>query len=173
MKIRTRDYVVLAMLGALTFVSKQAMEFAPNVHLIAVFITAVTVVYRKYALYTVYVFVFLTGLINGFALWWIPYLYIWTVLWAAVMLLPKNMSEDTAKFAYMTVCGLHGLLYGTLYAPFQAIAFHLDFKGMLTWIVAGFPWDIIHGVSNFWMAVLILPFIQAIKKAQSIAEKSV
>ena len=173
MRQKIRESAVFAMLGALMFISKMVMEFAPNVHLIAVFITAETVIYRKKALVPIYVFAFLVGLINGFSLWWVPYLYIWTVLWAAVMLLPKKMEPDTAKIVYMTVCGLHGLLYGTLYAPFQALAFHLDFKATLSWIAAGFPWDIIHGVSNFWMAVLVLPFIEAIRRAQRLADKSI
>lgn len=173
MKPKIRDYAIFAMLGALTFISKQAMEFAPNVHLIAVFITAETVVYRKYALYPIYVFVFLVGLINGFPTWWIPYLYIWAVLWAAVMLLPKNMSEPTAAKVYMIVCMLHGLCYGTLYAPFQALMYHLDFHATVAWIISGLPFDAVHAASNFCMAVLVVPFIKAIRKAQSIAKKSI
>ena len=59
----------------------------------------------------------------------------------------------------MTVCALHGFLYGTLYAPAQAILFGLDFKGMLSWIIAGLPFDFIHGVSNFFCGALILPMV--------------
>lgn len=148
------------------YASKIIMEFLPNVHLLGVFVIAYTVVYRKKALYPIYVFVFLTGLFAGFAVWWIPYLYIWTVLWGAVMLLPKNIPSKLKPIVYMLVCSAHGFLYGTLYAPAQAILFGLDFKGMMAWIAAGLPWDCIHGVSNFFCGILIVPIVSAINLAR-------
>ncbi len=168
MKLNIKEIALFGMLGALMYASKIALEFLPNVHLIAVFITAETVVYRKKALYPIYTFILLTGLLNGFGVWWWPYLYIWAVLWGAVMLLPKNMPENVAPFVYMCVCALHGLLYGTLYAPYQALAFHLDFHGMLAWIAAGLPYDAIHGLSNFFCAMLVLPLVKVMKQAQKL-----
>ena len=47
------------MLGALMYASKVAMEVLPNVHLLGVFVVAMTVVYRKKALYPIYTYVFL------------------------------------------------------------------------------------------------------------------
>lgn len=154
------------MLGAVMYVSKMIMEMAPNVHLLGVFIVAFTVVYRKKALYPIYVFVLLNGMFCGFAGWWIPYLYIWTVLWGIVMLLPQNMPKKVQPFVYMAVCAVHGFLYGTLYAPVQAALYGLNFKGMIAWIVAGLPFDLIHGVSNFFCGILVVPFISALKLAE-------
>lgn len=166
MKVTVRELTVFAMLGAVMYASKMIMEFAPNIHLVGVFIVAFTVVYRKKALYPIYVFVFVSGLFGGFSTWWIPYLYIWAVLWGAVMLLPKNMPAKLQPVIYMLVCGLHGLLYGTLYAPFQAIAFGLNFDGMVAWILAGLPYDMIHGVSNLLCGVLIMPIVAALRLAE-------
>lgn len=163
MKLTVREITTFAMLGAIMYASKMIMELAPNVHLLGVFIVAFTVVYGKKALYPIYTFVLITGIFNGFATWWVPYLYIWTVLWGMVMLLPKNMPKKVQPIVYMTVCGLHGLLYGTLYAPAQALLFGLDFNGMIAWIIAGLPWDLIHGVSNFICGLLIVPIISALK----------
>ena len=168
MKLNVKEIAVFSMLGAMMYASKVLMELLPNLHLIGVFIVAMTVVYRKKALYPLYVFVFVTGLLNGFATWWIPYLYIWAVLWGAVMLLPQNMPAKIKPVVYMVVCGLHGLLYGVLYAPAQAILFGLDFKGMLTWIAAGLPFDVTHGVSNLLCGVLIMPLASVLKKAEKI-----
>ena len=97
MKPTTRELVVFAMLGSVMYASKLIMEFAPNIHLIGVFTIAFTVVYRKKALYPLYIYVLMTGILNGFATWWIPYLYLWTVLWGAVMLLPANMPGKLKK----------------------------------------------------------------------------
>ncbi len=168
MKLNVKEIAVFSMLGAMMYASKVLMELLPNIHLIGVFIVAMTIVYRKKALYPLYVFVFITGLLNGFATWWIPYLYIWAVLWGAVMLLPKNMPTKIKPVVYMVVCGLHGLLYGVLYAPAQAILFGLDFKGMLTWIAAGLPFDVTHGVSNLLCGVLIMPLASVLKKSEKI-----
>lgn len=166
MKINIKETVIFAMLGALMYMSKLLMDFLPNIHLIGVFIVAITVVYRQKALYPIYIFVLITGLLGGFSLWWIPYLYVWTVLWGAVMLLPKKMPKKLAPIVYMVVCALHGFLYGVIYAPAQAILFGLDFKGMLAWIAAGFPFDITHGISNFLCGALIVPLISALRLAE-------
>ena len=111
MKLTTREITVFAMLGAIMYVSKIIMDLAPNIHLLGMFIVAYTIVYRAKALYPIYVFVFITGLFGGFATWWIPYLYIWTILWAAVMLLPKNIPPKIRPLVYMIVSACHGFLY--------------------------------------------------------------
>lgn len=160
------------MLGVVMYASKVIMEFVPNIHLLGVFTIAFTVVYRKKALYPIYTFVLLTGAFSGFAFWWIPYLYVWAVLWGAVMLLPKKMPKKLAPIIYMAVCAIHGFLYGTLYAPAQAILFGLSFQGMVAWIIAGLPWDFVHGVSNFFCGLLIVPVISAIRLAERSIEKS-
>jgi len=166
MKLTVRETAVFAMLGALMYASKMIMEVAPNVHLLGAFTVAFTVVYRKKALYPIYVFVFLIGLMNGFSTWWLPYLYLWTVLWGAVMLLPRNIPEKRKPLVYMGVCAAHGYLYGTLYAPAQALLFGLDFDGMITWIIAGLPWDAIHGTSNFLCGVIIYPLVKLLQRVE-------
>lgn len=151
------------------YASKVIMEFLPNVHLIGVFTIALTVVYRKKALYPIYIYVLLNGIFCGFATWWIPYLYLWTVLWGVVMLLPKKMPKKIQPLVYMLVCAVHGFLYGTLYAPVQAILYGFGLERMIAWVIAGLPWDCIHGISNFFCGMLIMPIIYALK----LAEKSI
>lgn len=167
MKLTTRELTVFSMLGALMYASKVIMEVAPNVHLLSVFTVAFTVVYRKKALYPIYIYVLLNGMFCGFATWWIPYLYIWTVLWGIVMLLPKKMPKKVRYIVYMVVCSLHGFLFGTLYAPAQAILYGLDFQGMIAWIIAGLPWDCIHGVSNFFCGMLIMPIVSILRMLEN------
>lgn len=163
-RLSTRDMAVFAMLGALMFCSKVLMEWAPNIHLLGMFTMTYTLVYRKRALFPIYVYVLINGIFAGFATWWIPYLYIWTVLWGVTMLLPRHMKKQVAVPVYMVVCALHGLCFGTLYAPMQALLFGLDWRGMLAWIAAGFPWDVIHACGNFVAGTLILPLSALLKK---------
>lgn len=166
MKLNIREMAVFGMLGALMFASKKLMEFLPNVHLLGVFIIAFTVVYRLKALYPIYIYVVLDGIFSGFNIWWIPYLYIWTLLWGAVMLLPKKLPKKAKPFVYMALCGLHGFLFGIMYAPAQAIFFRLSFDATLTWIAAGLPFDIVHGISNLVCGMLICPIIALLRKSE-------
>ena len=142
------------------YASKMIMEVAPNVHLLGVFTIAFTVVYRKKALYPIYTYVLLNGIFCGFATWWIPYLYLWAVLWGATMLLPKRIPEKLRPLVYMLLCAAHGFLFGTLYAPAQALLYGLSFQKMIAWIIIGLPWDFVHGVSNFFCGILIVPIVK-------------
>lgn len=148
------------------YASKLIMEVAPNIHLLGAFTMILTIVYRKKALYPLYTYIVINGIFAGFASWWIPYLYVWTVLWAVTMLLPKKMNRRIRPVVYMVVNAAHGFLFGVLYAPVQALLFGLSFEGMIAWIMAGFPFDMIHGISNFFCGILILPLVELIRKLE-------
>ena len=162
-----RYLIIFPMLGAIMFISKVIMEFLPNIHAIAMFIAVFTLVYRWRALIPIYLYVFLVGLYNGFGTWWVPYIYIWTILWAFIMLIPKRLSIKKKAIISAVLCGLHGITYGILYAPFQALAFGLNFEGMIAWIVAGFPFDIVHMCGNIAMSFLIIPLYKIINRLEN------
>ncbi len=146
------------------YASKIIMESLPNIHLLGTLTIAYTLVYRKKALYPIYTYVFLNGLLSGFGVWWIPYLYVWTVLWGFTMLLPKNIPDKLKPIVYMLLCAFHGFSFGILYAPSQAPLFGLNFERMIAWIISGLPFDIIHGISNFFVGSLILPIVNILQK---------
>ncbi len=168
--LSVRDMVVFALLGAIMFYTKQ-IEVLPNIHPLAMLTVTYTVVYRRRGIIPVAVFILLQGVYAGFSIWWYPYLYLWPLLWAAALALPKKMSNKAAMIVYPLVCALHGLLYGTLYAPYQALVFGLDFKGTLAWIAAGFPYDAIHAASNLVMGLLVLPLSKLIARLDAHAYK--
>ncbi len=152
------------MLGTIMFCSKILMEALPNIHLLGMLTMVYTIVLRKKALVPIYVYVLINGLYGGFSLWWVPYLYIWTILWGITMILPQNMPKKFSCVVYPVVCTLHGLSYGILYAPAQALMFNLDFDQMIAWIAAGAPFDVMHAVGNFCAGLLILPVSEFLKK---------
>ena len=168
MKLTLRESIVLSLLGAVMFCSKLITEAIPNVHFIAMLTMAYTVVFRKKAIYAILVFIMLTGLFYGFGVWWVPYFYLWPILWAVTLLLPTNLKPKYAVPMYMAVGFFHGLFYGTMYAPFQAIVFGLNFKRMIAWIVAGLPWDVIHAVGNLFACSLTVPVINALNRGKNI-----
>ena len=156
--------VLFAMLAALMFASKVIMEALPNIHLLGMLTMVYTLVFRKKALIPLYLYLIVQGIYAGFATWWLPYLYVWTVLWGITMLLPRKMPLWLAAVVYPAVCALHGFAYGTLYAPAQALMSHFTFEQTLVWISTGIPFDTIHGISNIFTGMLILPLSELIKK---------
>ena len=158
------DLILFAMLGALMFCSKIIMEFLPNIHLLGMLTMVYTIVFRAKALFPLYIYVILNGLYAGFNMWWVPYLYIWTILWGVTMLLPKRMPKKLACAVYPAVCCLHGIAFGTLYAPAHAVMLKFNGEQTLAWIVAGLPWDLLHGVGNLAAGLLIVPLSTRLSK---------
>lgn len=163
-KLSIKEICLFGILGALMFISKIVMEALPNIHLLGMLTVTYTIVFRKKALIPIYVYVLLNGLFAGFNAWWVPYLYIWTILWGATMLLPKNMPKAVAVVVYPIICALHGLFFGALYAPVQALMYGFTFEQTLTWIAAGLTFDTIHMVGNFAVGLLIYPVSATLKK---------
>ncbi|MCL1883559.1 MAG: hypothetical protein FWF81_07405 [Defluviitaleaceae bacterium] len=164
--MNVRDITIFAMLGAIMFLSMFLMQLFPSVHVLGLLIASITLTYRRRALIPIYTFVLLVGISWGFSLWWIPYLYIWLPLWLMFMAAGKFNIKTKAPL-YMVLCALHGLSFGTLYAPAHALFFGLSFQATLAWIAAGLPFDIAHAISNFFAASLIVPLTALLKKLDS------
>ena len=162
--LSTQEICLFAVLGALMFISKIVMEALPNIHLLGMLTMTYTIVFRKKALIPIYVYVLLNGLYAGFNSWWIPYLYIWTILWGITMLIPKKTPPAVACVIYPIVCALHGLFFGALYAPVQALMFGFNFEQTMAWIAAGLTFDVIHMIGNFAVGLLIYPTSMALKR---------
>lgn len=161
--------VLYAMLGAMMYASKWVLQALPNIHLIGFFIMAFTAVYRAQALIPIYVFVFLCGIFDGFGAWWVPYLYIWTILWGITMLIPpKIIGSKWGYFVCPLVNGLFGLLFGVLYAPGQALIYGFNFEQTLAWIGTGLIFDVYHCVGNFAAGFLVPPFVLLMLKLEKI-----
>jgi energy-coupling factor transport system substrate-specific component len=156
--------VLFAMFAALMFTSKIIMEAFPNIHLLGMLVMLTTVVFRKKALIPLYLYVIVQGIYAGFAYWWIPYTYVWTVLWGITMLLPKNMPPKAAMIVYPIICSLHGFAFGVLYAPAQALLYGFTFEQTLAWISTGLMFDVVHGISNIFTGMLVLPLSELIKR---------
>ncbi|MDR0821302.1 MAG: hypothetical protein LBN40_02395 [Oscillospiraceae bacterium] len=156
------ELVTFALFGAIMFVCKIALTFIPNVHLSAMFIAAFTLVYRAKALIPLYVYVTLDGLFVGFSMFWLPNLYIWLPLWGVFMLV-----RQPKMWLVMLICSLHGLSFGTLYAPTQALMFGLSLKGMFAWIIAGIPFDLVHASGNMLASTLALPLVKLLRRLQA------
>ncbi len=162
---RTFEMVIFAMLAALMFCSKLVMEALPNIHLLGVLTMVCTIVFRTKGLIPIYLYVFLQGLFSGFPVWWLAYLYIWTVLWGITMLVSRRLPEGIKAVIYPIICALHGLCFGILYAPVWALMTHnLSWEGMVASIAFGFEFDLLHLAGNFALGLLVVPLSRTLQK---------
>ena len=163
--LSVREIVVFAMLGALMTVLDIIMNLVPNVHLGGVLIVTFTAVYRWKALFPMYLYVFLIGLMEGFGTWWLAYLYVWLILWALAMLIPRRTPRPLAAILYGFICALHGFSFGFLWIPVQMLFLHFTLDQALVWWSFGFfTADIPHGLGNLAGSILILPLAGLIRR---------
>ena len=154
---RTRRMAVFALLGALAFLGDLIFEALPNIHPVAVLFAAYTVVYSWRALIPIYIYVFLVGFSWGFGAFWLPYLYVWLPLFLLIQIIPRRLPRVLRAVLYAAVCTLHGLFFGVLWAPAQALMLGFNYEQTLAWIAAGLTFDILHAVGNACASFLIFP----------------
>jgi energy-coupling factor transport system substrate-specific component len=149
MKLSTRDITLIAMMVAVIEVSKFLMAQIPNVELTTFWIIMFSLYLGKRVYYAIIVFILIEGFVYGIQLWWIMYLYAWPLLAIIILLLHKMKGT----WEWSMISGIFGLSFGLLCAiPY---IFTSGIYGAFAYWVAGIPFDLIHGIGNF-MIMLIL-----------------
>ncbi|MBR4550500.1 MAG: hypothetical protein IKO83_11380 [Oscillospiraceae bacterium] len=162
-KLSAREICILALMAALIFGSKVALASLPNININSVLIILTTLFFGWKALYTVYVYVLLEGLVFGFSVWWVGYLYVWAILVIVTMLFRKN---DSALF-WAVVAGIFGLCFGLL-MYLEWFAINGGWRGFFAMWVAGIPYDLTHCAGNFaFTLVLYRPLRRVMEKLVS------
>ena len=139
-----------------------AMMSLPNIEPVSLLVMLFAVVFGRRALYPIYVYVFLEIAVYGVHLWSVNYLYVWVLLAFAAWCL----RDMRAPWGWAVLSGGFGLLFGALCAPVYLTAGGIH--AAVSWWISGIPYDIIHGVSNFVMAlVLFTPLRRALERLRS------
>ena len=161
-KLPVRDLVTLSLLGAMTVAAKELMAALPNIEPVTLLLMCATLVYGLRALYPSCIFVLLEGLLYGFGLWFISYLYVWPLLVVLVYLARRNRSW----IVWTAFAALYGLAFGPLTAiPYLVIG---GWSMAFSYWIAGIPFDIAHFVGNALMAGLLLrPLTNVVRKLAS------
>ncbi len=145
-----RELIELSLMAAFMVGTQVAMSALPNINIVSVLIILTVISYGVKAFYSVGVFVLLEGLIYGFGLWFINYLYVWNILVAVALIFRKN--ENALIWAF--IAGLFGLSFGLLCAiPYLFIG---GPTMALSYWVSGIPFDLTHCASNFVLTLLLI-----------------
>jgi hypothetical protein len=152
--------VRIAFMSAVLVVAMWALKPLPNVELISLLVVLYALLFGKDTFVAVTVFSLTEGLMWGFGLWWVSYLYVWPLLALVVMLLKPLLKEEFILWA--VVSGGFGLVFGGLFA----LAYlPIDPVYALSYWIAGLPWDVWHGGCNFvLMAGAGKPLYEVLKK---------
>lgn len=159
-KLSALEICTLSLMGALIFAAKFALASLPNININAVLIILTTVFFGWKALYSVGIYVMLEGLVFGFQIWWISYVFVWPLLVVAAMLLRKN---DSALI-WAVVAAFWGLCFGPLmYIPYFCIMG--GWKGYFAMWIAGIPYDLAHAAGNFVFTLVLYRPLSRVMKA--------
>lgn len=162
-RITVREIILFGFFSTVLIVAQVAkallLPFLPNIEFVSLFVIIYTLVLGKKVFYIIYVFVFAEGLVFGFdPTWWVSYLYIWSILAIAVLLLRNNESP----VVWAIVSGTFGLLFGTLGTI--PIFFINGVGGGIAYWINGIPFDLLHCGGNVIAAALLYKPLYKIMK---------
>lgn len=164
MKISVRDIALIGMMTAVIEVSKLMLNFLPNVELVTFWIIMFTLFFGPKVIYSIIVFILIEISIFGIHTWVIMYLYMWPALALLVYLFRKN---NTVWF-YSILSGFWGLLFGAFCSLPYIVIGTVDGGnegGLImafNWWVAGIPFDILHGIANFVIMLVLYKPVRAL-----------
>lgn len=141
--------VLFGMLAALTFALQVVMSPLPNIEPVSLLVMLFAVTFGWKSLYPVYIFATMEIFYYGINIWNIYYLYVWTILAVAAILL-RNMEQPVL---WALLSGIFGLFFGALCAI--ADVFMGGFEYAVVKWANGILFDITHCVANFIIALLL------------------
>ncbi|WP_283607972.1 hypothetical protein [Faecalispora anaeroviscerum] len=149
-RVTIRELTELAVCTAVIFVLQVTLAILPNIETTTLLIMLYTRWFRRKTLWIIYVFAVLEGVYYGFQIWWVMYLYVWTILWLAVLLLER---KPRSVYFWAAVGSIYGLMFGFLCSfPYLVVG---GVYAAVSWWIAGIPFDLIHGFGNF-ILILVL-----------------
>lgn len=150
-------------------VCKATLTFLPNIELTTFWLIMFTLFFGKKVAFVVPVFILIEGCLYGFGSWWIMYLYTWPLLVLVTWIYRKQES----LWFWSVLSAVFGLLFGFFCSiPYYVLgAIDGGLRGGLyagfSWWVAGIPWDLVHGISNFVLMVVLYKPVRVIMKRVS------
>ena len=149
MKVKSRELILFGMLGGLTAAMQMALSFIPNIEVVTLLIILFSLIYKRKTLYIVFTFVTLMGLLHGFGLWWFGYVILWPLLSLLTVFLREKFINIVFTINTIRLLFLFGFFYAIPYAVFGG------FNTGLSYWISGIPYDMVHGLGNYFIMFLL------------------
>lgn len=147
----------MGMMVAIIESCKVVMAVLPNIELTSFWLILFTLFIGWKIIFVVPVFIVLEGMMYGFGIWWVMYLY----AWPALVLITWFFRKQDSVWIFSLISAAFGLCFGLLCAiPYFFIGV-IDggiLSGLImafNWWIAGIPFDLIHCVFNFILMFLL------------------
>jgi len=152
----SKRVALVGIMAAVLEAAKFSLSFLANVELVTLLLIIFTLTFGKETYWAAGVFILLEGILYGFGLWWIMYLYTWPLL----ILLTRLFKKQKSPFFWAILSAVFGYFYG-LFCTIPYLVTGGLMAG-IAWWTAGIPFDLIHGTANFLIALLLYkPLIKA------------
>ena len=148
-KLTIQQMVLFGVLGALTFALQVVMGPLPNIEPVSLLIMLFAATFGWKGLYPVYIFLVREILFYGFSVWNVYYLYVWTILAVAAILMRKQQSPLVGAL----LSGGFGRVVGALCGIVDIFIGGFGYAAA-KW-VAGIPFDLLHCGGNFVIALVM------------------
>lgn len=156
--MRAKDLVLVSLLSATITAAKFALAFIPNVEIVTLLFIVFTLTFGfKRTVLVAIVFSTTEIFIWGVHTWLLGYYIIWPLLILLAHILGKATESE---YAFSALSMAFGLLFGFMFALLESL-FYGPAYGFAYWI-RGIPFDLIHGASNFVVALMLLKPVLAL-----------
>lgn len=162
MNSKVKKICIFSIFASITFCLKICMASLPNIEPVTLTLTLYTMLFGLESIYIAVIYIMLEILVYGFSIWSIGYLYIWIVLILIVNFIVKRYGESIRLIAVYDA--IFGLIFGALYIPIYLVI--TDFNTTIAWWIAGIPYDLIHGVSNYVLSIVLLKRLYDVCKGE-------
>lgn len=150
-RIRPKDIALIGLLGATITGGKLALSFIPNVEIVTLLFILYTSIFGiKRTLLVAFIFTTIEIFIYGLNTWLLAYYLVWPLLVVLAWVLGRNTKSE---YSFAILAGLYGLLFGAFFAVTESFFYGWAY-GVNYWI-RGIPFDIIHGISNFTLMLVL------------------
>ena len=161
-RFTAKDIAVMAMMLAIVEAAKRLLDSVPNVEMVTLLFVVFALTYGLRTLIVAVAFIAVEICYWGVHVWVIMYLYIWP----AEILFVYFTRRYASYWFHAVFSALFGFCFGALCSiPYLAVG---GWSMAFTWWVAGIPYDILHGVSNFVLCLILYrPLMAATKRPLS------
>lgn len=151
---KVKELVLVAVLAGIMVISKEILAFLPNIELVSFLVIVYTIALgctRTVMICTIFTFVQI--LLYGIGPWTPMYFLVWPMLSLLTKLFKKYCHSE---FALAMLSGSFGLIFGLLMSiPY----FIIGFEAGLAYFIKGIPFDLIHGIGNYLLMLVLYPAI--------------
>ncbi|MBR3348659.1 MAG: hypothetical protein IKG55_01135 [Solobacterium sp.] len=148
--LSVRRLVYIAVMTAVMEAAKFALNPIANVELVTLLVILYTRQFGwRMSLPAVLIFAFIECTYWGFGTWSIVYFYMWPLL----VLLTHMARKADSLLPNALLSAVFGLTFGAFCSIVTLIA--AGWKAAFSWWIAGIPYDLVHGISNFILCLLL------------------